>query len=248
VRPRGHGLGRIWGSLPGNAEIDQVGRAARGAGRHLAGLPPGYRGRGLRTVASADPTVRKRADRRIGMLVNGGCNRYADMHICHSGRQAEDQEAARQRERSYGPSLLAEAGAAGKRVRCPIRRAGPPASVMCPCDQGRGRVTHGRHGRGVRRLRPHASPGFSAFALPLFRMPARCRRLGRFRARRLWCEGIGDALVGGVGLTVDAVGVDLEQDGDGVPGAGGDLGRGHPEFSHSDIAACRWSGSVGYFR
>src|SRR5271165_5279602 len=39
-------------------------------------------------------------------------------------------------------------------------------------------------------------------------------------------EGVGDALVGGVGLSVDAVGVDLEQDGDAVPGAAGDFGGG----------------------
>jgi hypothetical protein len=38
-------------------------------------------------------------------------------------------------------------------------------------------------------------------------------------------EGVGDALVGGVGLSVDAVGIDLEQDGDAVPGAASDLGR-----------------------
>jgi hypothetical protein len=35
-------------------------------------------------------------------------------------------------------------------------------------------------------------------------------------------------MVGGVGLPVDAVGVDLEQDGDAVPGAAGGLGRGYP--------------------
>jgi len=57
----------------------------------------------------------------------------------------------------------------------------------------------------------------------------------------LGAEGVGDALVGGVGLTVDAVGVDLEQDRDAVPGAADDLGRGTPEFSHSDTAACRRS-------
>src|SRR5208337_2290813 len=44
----------------------------------------------------------------------------------------------------------------------------------------------------------------------------------------LAAEGVGDALVGGVGLAVDAVGVDLQQDGDAVPGAAGDLGGGHP--------------------
>ena len=41
-------------------------------------------------------------------------------------------------------------------------------------------------------------------------------------------EGVGDPLVGGVSLPVDAVGVDLQQDGDAVPGAAGDLGGGHP--------------------
>jgi hypothetical protein len=54
-------------------------------------------------------------------------------------------------------------------------------------------------------------------------------------------QGGGDALVGGVGMAVDAVGVDLEQDGDAVPGAAGDLGRGYPEFSQSQTAACRRS-------
>ncbi len=44
----------------------------------------------------------------------------------------------------------------------------------------------------------------------------------------LKAEGVGDALVGGVGLPVDAVGVDLEQDGDAVPGTAGDVGGGHP--------------------
>src|ERR1017187_6793531 len=45
----------------------------------------------------------------------------------------------------------------------------------------------------------------------------------------IWgCEGVGDALVGGAGLAVDAVGVDLEQDGDAVPGAAGDFGGRDP--------------------
>jgi hypothetical protein len=38
-------------------------------------------------------------------------------------------------------------------------------------------------------------------------------------------EGVGDALARGVGPTVDAVRVDLQQDGGAVPGAAGDLGR-----------------------
>ena len=44
----------------------------------------------------------------------------------------------------------------------------------------------------------------------------------------LGAEGVGDALVGGVGLPVDAVRVDLQQDGDAVPGPAGDLGGGYP--------------------
>jgi len=40
-------------------------------------------------------------------------------------------------------------------------------------------------------------------------------------------------------------GVDLEQDRDAVPGAAGDLGGGHPEFSHRDTAACRRSRGGG---
>ena len=41
-------------------------------------------------------------------------------------------------------------------------------------------------------------------------------------------EGVGDALVGGISLPIDAVGVDLQQDGDAVPGPAGDLSRGDP--------------------
>jgi hypothetical protein len=43
-------------------------------------------------------------------------------------------------------------------------------------------------------------------------------------------EGIGDAGVGDVGLAVDEVGVDLQQDGDAVPGAAGDLVGLYPEI------------------
>jgi hypothetical protein len=57
----------------------------------------------------------------------------------------------------------------------------------------------------------------------------------------LAAEGVGDALVGGVGLAVDAVGVDLEQDDDAVPGAAGDFGGGHPAFRARDTPACRRS-------
>ena len=44
----------------------------------------------------------------------------------------------------------------------------------------------------------------------------------------LGAEGVGDAPVGGISLPVYAVGVDLQQDRDAVPGAAGDLGGGHP--------------------
>jgi len=44
----------------------------------------------------------------------------------------------------------------------------------------------------------------------------------------LAAERVGDALAGGISLPVDAVGVDLEQDRDAVPGPAGDLGGGHP--------------------
>lgn len=45
---------------------------------------------------------------------------------------------------------------------------------------------------------------------------------------------VGDAFVDGIGLAVDAVDVDLEQDGDTVPGAAGTLA-----FSQSDRARRR---------
>jgi hypothetical protein len=49
-------------------------------------------------------------------------------------------------------------------------------------------------------------------------------------------EGVGHALVGGVGLPVGAVGADLEQDGNAVPG-GGDLCRGHPAHELASLAS-----------
>jgi len=66
--------------------------------------------------------------------------------------------------------------------------------------------------------------------------------VARLRLCVLDAEGVGDALVGCVGLPVDAVGVDLQQDRDAVPSPAGDLGRGGtPELSHSETAACRRS-------
>ena len=47
---------------------------------------------------------------------------------------------------------------------------------------------------------------------------------------------VADALVGADGLAVDAVGVNLQQHGDAVPGVAGDL-SGTPALSHSETAA-----------
>jgi hypothetical protein len=44
----------------------------------------------------------------------------------------------------------------------------------------------------------------------------------------LGTESIGDPLVGGIRVPIDAVGVDLQQDRDAAPGAAGDLGGRHP--------------------
>jgi hypothetical protein len=49
-----------------------------------------------------------------------------------------------------------------------------------------------------------------------FRLPTRCRS----PAGRRNGDGVGDVLVGGVSMPIDAVGVDLEQDGDAAPGGG----------------------------
>ena len=54
-------------------------------------------------------------------------------------------------------------------------------------------------------------------------------------------EGVGDALVGGVGLAVDAVGVDLEQDGTLCTAGRATSVAGTPALSHKDTAAWRRS-------
>src|ERR1022692_1887095 len=89
---------------------------------------------------------------------------------------------------------------------------------------------------------------------------ARSRCLPVYRERMAFCalargsgtgivrvvEGAVDAGVGGVGLAVDAVGVDLEQDGDAVPGAAGDLGGGHPGIEpHGDGGVAEVVGAAG---
>jgi hypothetical protein len=132
--------------------------------------------------------------------------------------------------RFYSPILLSEAYADDLRLCAPRRNLGPPPSAMRPCagSRWRGDARTGTDG-GARRLRLHA-PIRAFLALDLRR--SRCLlTVAVFLAAGFWlgflgAEGVGDALVGGVGLPVDAVRVDLQQDGYDVPGAAGDLGRG----------------------
>jgi len=127
--------------------------------------------------------------------------------------------------RFYSPILLFEAYAPNVPLCVPRRDSGPPPSAMRPCagSRCRGDARTGTDS-GVRRLRLHAPIwAFVAFDL-------RCSRChftfsvfpaAGFGLGVLGAEGVGDALVGGVGLTVAAVRVDLEQDGDAVPPRGG---------------------------
>jgi hypothetical protein len=58
----------------------------------------------------------------------------------------------------------------------------------------------------------------------------------------LGAEGVGNALVGCISLPVNALGVDLEQDREAVPGAAGDFGGRAPRgFTHGETAAGRRS-------
>jgi hypothetical protein len=126
--------------------------------------------------------------------------------------------------RFYSPILLFEAYAPNVPLCVPRRDSGPPPSAMRPCagSRWRGDARTGTDG-GVRRLRLHA-PIWAFVAFDLRR--SRCHFTfsvfpAGFGLGVLGAEGVGDALVGGVGLTVAAVRVDLEQDGDAVPPRGG---------------------------
>ena len=133
--------------------------------------------------------------------------------------------------RFYSPILLFETYATDLRLCVPRRDLGPPPSAMRPCARSRwrGDARTGTDG-GVRRPRLHALiRAFLAFDL---RRSICHLTFAVFLAARVGlgvfgAEGVGDALVGGIGLPVDAVSVDLEQDGDAVPGAAGDLGGVH---------------------
>jgi fermentation-respiration switch protein FrsA (DUF1100 family) len=62
----------------------------------------------------------------------------------------------------------------------------------------------------------------------------------------LAAQGVGDALVGGGLATADAVGVDLEQDGDAVLGAAGDLGGGNSRVQgQGHVGAPKFVGPPG---
>src|SRR5208337_3892958 len=105
---------------------------------------------------------------------------------------------------------------AGRRRPLCVRGCRVPGSVR-PTDEhgpahGRARTSHGRgrkgHGRGRwERLRCLLGVAV-ALVTGVFLVVA-------------GAEGLGDALVGGIRLPVDAVRVDLEQDRDAVPGAAG---------------------------
>ena len=89
---------------------------------------------------------------------------------------------------------------------------------MCPYAWGRwrGDARTGTDG-DVRRLRLHAPIGaFLAFDLRRSRclFTVAVFLAAGFRLGVLGAEGVGDALAGGVGLIVDAVRVDLEQNRD----------------------------------
>jgi hypothetical protein len=144
--------------------------------------------------------------------------------------------------RFYSPILLFEAYAADLRLCCPRRNLWPSPSVMRPCagSRRRGDARTGTDG-GVKRACLDAPIGaFLAFDL----RRSRCHFtfavffVPRFGLGVLAAEGVGDALVRGISLAVDAVRVDLQQDRDAVPGPAGDLGRGHPGV---EPQACRRS-------
>ena len=118
--------------------------------------------------------------------------------------------------RFYSPILLFEAYAADLRLCASRRDLGPPPSAIRPCagSRWRGDARTGTDG-GVRRLRLHAPiRAFVAFDL----RRSRCHfAVAVFLVPRFWlgvlaAEGVGDALVGGISLPVDAVRVDLQQD------------------------------------
>jgi hypothetical protein len=80
-------------------------------------------------------------------------------------------------------------------------------------------------------LRLHAPiRAFVAFDLPRSRclLGVAVFLIPGFGLGVLGAEGVGDALVGGISPPVDAVGVDLQQGRDAMPGTAGDLGRRNP--------------------
>jgi hypothetical protein len=133
--------------------------------------------------------------------------------------------------------LQPESYAADLRVCVPRRGSGPPLSAMRPCvgSRWRGDARTGTDG-GVRRLRFHAPiRAFVAFDLRRSRylLAVAVFLVPRSGLGVPGSEGIGDALVGGVGLPVDAVGVDLQQDGGARTRPGWSRARGPGRRGHA---------------
>ena len=111
--------------------------------------------------------------------------------------------------RFYSTLAPPESPPADQRLRGSRRDCGPPPSAMCPCagSRWRGDARTGTDG-GVRRLRLHAPiRAFVAFDL---RRSSCLLAVAVFLSPRLGlgvhgAEGVGDALVGGLSLPVDAV-------------------------------------------
>ena len=160
-----------------------------------------------------------------------------------------DSNHRRRSRRFYSPLAPSESPPADQRIRVSRRDFGLPPSAMRPwvpgpegraeSTDGHGSTDGGGKGHGRARKRPRTGPLGAVRLTVLTRIPAltcHFRMPARFAVvlfTEAWlcvlgAESVGDALVGCVGLAVDAVGVDLQQDRDAVPGAAGDLGRGHP--------------------
>ena len=125
------------------------------------------------------------------------------------------------------------------------RGAARVTSARQPRPRGRpvaGTAPHGteRRGRAARAARP-ATPAWPPFCGSGCLLAAAIFLAAGAGLRLLGAESVGDALVGGISLPVDAVRVDLQQDGDAVPGAAATSVAGTPELSHSETAACRRS-------
>ena len=126
----------------------------------------------------------------------------------------------------------------GQRAR-PCRRICSRTWSRVPAPvPGAGRRPRDQDGTSTSRPGELAEPGASGCLLAVVATHAT-----RVLPGVLGAEGIGDALVGGTVLAVDAVGVDLEQHRDAVPGAAGDYSHGHA--ASSQLACPTWTARAG---